>query len=399
MVEVKQVYVQARTELLLPFIKETWITAMLSNSSDEPMPRKGAGSGNGSSSSSANAQLRHNLQAGLGSSLPPNMSLCVAVRLAYTTLLRVTQLEQQLFESLFNVDRTLQSKEQASRQGAAMASTSHARFLENNSEVFVIIENMSNVTRDFLRPYLIKEKNVDELCKVIATLSEDVRSQMLAMPVPRPLLEHLLKGLDCTVNDAKERLSYCAENQIRKEVHLFEPMHSHLNYPDLLEQKEGLVAHTASDLTPDSDPDLGSGGLPLPPESGGGKEVVDVYQTWYPPMRHTLSILSKLYGVVEMSVFEDFARRGVDACVAALKAGAEKVKRKSGASSEGSLHGDLFLVRHLLILREQLVPFEIRLQSMGKVTPSMPALPRARIALYLVFSSFICHHHSIPYTI
>eukprot|EP01036_Dinobryon_divergens_P027874 gene27874-36723_t len=60
--------------------------------------------------------------------------------------------------------------------------------------------------------------------------------------------------------------------------------------------------------------------------------VADVYETWYPPMRSTLSLLSKLYGVVEMAVFEDFARRSI-----------------------GALHGDLFLVRHLLILREQLV--------------------------------------------
>jgi hypothetical protein len=46
--------------------------------------------------------------------------------------------------------------------------------------------------------------------------------------------------------------------------------------------------------------------------------AADAYTTWYPPMRYTLSLLSKFVGVVEMCVFEDFARRGVDLCVVSL---------------------------------------------------------------------------------
>jgi len=140
------------------------------------------------------------------------------------------------------------------------------------------VESIANTTRDFLRPFIIRESSVDELCRVVAALSEDVRSQMLgefivwrlecieccilnvsvvcyswwfvyyknvcdrkktlrlwsmncthkhtslhiasyyahitcfipysAMPVPGALLKLLLNGLDGTVNDAKERLSY-----------------------------------------------------------------------------------------------------------------------------------------------------------------------------------------------
>lgn len=96
--------------------------------------------------------------------------------------------------------------------------------------------------------------------------------------------------------------------------------------------------------------------------SSGGGGGGDVYQTWYPPMRNALSLLSKLYGVVELSVFEDFARRAIDLCVQALKKGSEGVKR-----GHPGLHGDLFLVRHLLMLREQLTPFELRMQSTEKM--------------------------------
>jgi hypothetical protein len=47
------------------------------------------------------------------------------------------------------------------------------------------------------------------LC-VFVRQAEDVRSQMAAMAVPRPLLKRLVRALDRTVSDAQERLAYCA---------------------------------------------------------------------------------------------------------------------------------------------------------------------------------------------
>lgn len=87
----------------------------------------------------------------------------------------------------------------------------------------------------------------------------------------------------------------------------------------------------------------------------------DISRTWYPPLRHTLSLLSLLFGVVDPAVFEDLARRGVAALIESLTRGAVGVRRW-----RDQLHGDLFLVRHLLILREQLLPFDISLQSIEK---------------------------------
>lgn len=60
-------------------------------------------------------------------------------------------------------------------------------------------------------------------------------------------------------------------------------------------------------------------------------------------------------------MFEDVARRAVSACIATLVKGAAGVRRW-----KNQLHGDLFLVRHLLILREQLLPFDMNLQSIER---------------------------------
>jgi len=214
---------------------------------------------------------------------------------------------------------------------------------------------------------IIKESDVDELCRVVTTLAEDVRSQMVGMNVPQVLLTQLLKGLDRTVSDAQERLSYCAEIRLRQHVQLFEPSKEDLAYPEILQKRASSSANASSESSTAPPPAASSSEEAVVPaaatERGGGGENDDVSKTWYPPLRQTLALLSKLYGVVEPGVFEDFARRAVDFCVQTLKAGSAGVKKRGSGSS---LHGDLFLVRHLLVLREQLLPFEIRLQGVER---------------------------------
>lgn len=76
---------------------------------------------------------------------------------------------------------------------------------------------------------------------------------------------------------------------------MFEPISSQLAYPELLHHDETALVS--------------------PSESSAQRGMDDVSRTWYPPLKSTLALLSKLYGVVEMAVFEDFARRGVFLCV------------------------------------------------------------------------------------
>jgi hypothetical protein len=101
--------------------------------------------------------------------------------------------------------------------------------------------------------------------------------------------------------------------------------------------------------------------LPFSLPSSQDDSSQDISRSWYPPLKHTLSLLSMLYGVVDSTVFEDLARRGVAACIDTLIKGAAGVRRW-----KNQLHGDFFLVRHLLILREQLLPFDMNLQSIEK---------------------------------
>lgn len=370
LLEVKQAYTVLRVELLLPFIKEAWIASLSLARSQSSVPSS-LGSGTNLASIVEESKGMNTQSVSRSAAAPAltaaqqqqYLSLSVALRHVFATLIRVAQLEHQLFESLFQQD---------SQKGASNGSTSTSpravningngigyslqkvsSFRNNGasndqaaaiSELVEVVENVANATRDFLRPLIIKESSVDELCRVISVLSEDMQAQITVLPVPSSLIKMLLSSLEITVNDAKERLTYCAETKLRQDVQLFVPFPSHLSYPDILESYEEKKKQPNNDG-----------------QSSSQMQQQEVYLTWYPPMRQTLSLLSKLYQVVAPPVFEDFARRSIEMCVDSLRTGADGVRRRGVA-----IHGDLFLVRHLMILREQLVPFEIRLQSTEK---------------------------------
>ena len=86
-----------------------------------------------------------------------------------------------------------------------------------------------------------------------------------------------------------------------------------------------------------------------------------MYNSWFPPMRTVLRVLSKIFRVVEPIVFEDMARTAVQSCTASLKHGAAYIQKR-----KGNLDSDLFLVKHLLILREQLSPFDLEWQTVER---------------------------------
>jgi hypothetical protein len=297
MQEVKQTYVSIRNELLLTFVKEIGLSKLIEKKSE---------SGKGTAGPATTS------------------SLCPGIRHAYSVLLRVAQLEQQLFDSLFRVNpnsAVVTASPRSSPRGSEAptpkffsseehdgSSTPGSYYSAGSSEeVMKIVECLCNIVGDDLRPFIIRESSVDELCRIVTTLSEDVRSQIVALNTSgaatnfsfnAALTKKLVQGLDLTISDTQERLAYCAETQLRLQVQLFDPLPSHLAYPDLLENAAQLRAQATTQ-----------------PTATATSHVEDLSRTWYPPLKHSLSLLSKLFGVVEKSVFEDFARRCVSACV------------------------------------------------------------------------------------
>lgn len=91
----------------------------------------------------------------------------------------------------------------------------------------------------------------------------------------------------------------------------FRPAPEHLDYPRMLLQARGDPRGASS-----ADQALsGPGTQAASPPPGAA------YTTWYPPLRSTLQVLSKVYRAVDMGVFEDLAQLAVAACAETMKVG------------------------------------------------------------------------------
>ncbi|KAM6583691.1 hypothetical protein CsatB_010693 [Cannabis sativa] len=220
-------------------------------------------------------------------------------------LMQVCQLEQQLFDHFFPASS------------------------EDVSSLAPLIDPLSTYLYDTLRPKLIHETNIDFLCELVDILKVEVlgeqqsrRSESLSGL--RPTLQRILA-------DVHERLTFRARTHIRDEIANYLPLNEDLDYPAKLEQSAEKKPETAS-----------------------ADENQDVFKSWYPPLEKTLSCLSKLYRCLEPAVFTGLAQEAVEFCSESIQKASKLITKRSSP-----MDGQLFLIKHLLILREQIAPFDI----------------------------------------
>ncbi|WOK92079.1 conserved oligomeric Golgi complex subunit 3 [Canna indica] len=219
-------------------------------------------------------------------------------------LMQVCQLEHQLFEHFF-------------------ASSS-----ADVSSLSPLINPLSTYLYDTLRPKLIHEANLDSLCELVDILKVEVLGEQLSrrgesLAGLRPTLERILA-------DIHERLTFCARTHIREEIANYRPSDEDLDYPAKLEQ--------SIDATSSSSVDYNS----------------DMFKTCYQPLEKTVSCLSKLYHCLEPAVFTGLAQEAVEFCSISIQNASKSISKRSS-----TMDGQLFLIKHLLFLREQIAPFDI----------------------------------------
>ncbi|ONK74925.1 uncharacterized protein A4U43_C03F11520 [Asparagus officinalis] len=221
---------------------------------------------------------------------------------AYLT--QVCQLEHQLFAHFFPV---------SSKEVSGLAP---------------LVDPLCTYLYDIIRPKLIYEANLDTLCELADILKIEVLGEQLGRH------SESLAGLRATLQrilaDIHERLTFCARTHIRDQIANFHPSEEDLDYPARLE----IFTETTSGVAVDDNS--------------------DIFKTWYPPLEKTLSCLSKLYHCLEPPVFTGLAQEAVEFCSISIQNASKLVTKKSS-----TLDGQLFLVKHLLILREQIAPFDI----------------------------------------
>ncbi|XP_058108696.1 conserved oligomeric Golgi complex subunit 3 [Magnolia sinica] len=219
-------------------------------------------------------------------------------------LMQVCQLEHQLFDHFFPSSSA------------------------DVSSLAPLIYPLCTYLYDTLRPKLIHEANLDCLCELVDILKVEVLGEQLSrrsesLAGLRPTLQRILA-------DVHERLTFRARTHIRDEIANYFPFDEDLDYPAKLERSVETTSGTTVD------------------------ENSDIFKTWYPPLEKTLSCLSKLYRSLESEVFTGLAQEAVEVCSISIQKASKLIVKRSSP-----MDGQLFLIKHLLILREKISPFDI----------------------------------------
>lgn len=250
-------------------------------------------------------------------------------------LMRVCQLELQLFEQFFPKSK------------------------DHPDMLAPLMDPLCVILYDVLRPLIIQLQDMDDLCELIDILKHEVLGEQLlkrgsGVEALRPTLSRCLA-------DVQERLIYRCQAFIKDEVGSFVPTPDDIESCTKLEQLPG--PETASNgAAADGNNDHGaSNGETRNGDAGHGAssstaaaQHIQGHTQVYKPLRHTLLCLSKLYRAVDSKTFGGLAQEAVSACTLSIQQASRLVARK-----HGPLDAQLFMIKHLLFLREQIAPFDV----------------------------------------
>jgi len=228
------------------------------------------------------------------------------------------------------------------------------------------LERLCLVLYDSLRPLIIHVTHLETLAELTAILRNEVVGQHCQS---HPQLTAFRRVAGQMLQDVQERLVYRTSVYIRSDILGYAPAPGDLAYPEKLEMMEAIAEQLAakeeerrghsrqnssSSIVSTTSMEVGaltSGGA----KTYSGTSPADLHGMWYPPVRRALLTLSKLYRCLEKPIFTGLSQEVLSACLENVANAASSI---SNAKGKQSSDGQLFEIKHLLILREQIAPFQ-----------------------------------------
>ncbi|KAJ7637031.1 Sec34-like family-domain-containing protein [Roridomyces roridus] len=234
-----------------------------------------------------------------------------------------------------------------------------AFFSSGEEQLYQYLETLCDYLYDDLRPRILHEPRLTALCEVCTVLqalmvldvaapdAESSDDETLNLELEKPRQKgnkglgqlHISHLLEMVLQDAQTRLFFKAQAVIQSDMRFYVPKPEDLAYPDKLVSTDGGLAFDGKEKA--SFRELFRG------------PALERQDTWFPTLQKTVWVLSQLHDFVNPAIFEDIAQEAVSLCRQSLIVASDMIKQRSaGSTAGGTLDGDLFLVRHLLILKE-----------------------------------------------
>ncbi|TTH08274.1 Conserved oligomeric Golgi complex subunit 3 [Bagarius yarrelli] len=213
-----------------------------------------------------------------------------------------------------------------------------------------LLEKLCMSLYDVLRPLIIHVVHLETLSELCSILKNEM------------LEDHVHNNIVCVdavvkqmLEDVQERLVYRTHIYIQTDISGYNPAPGDLAYPDKLQMME-KIAQSLKEEQAKLDNSFSNVQLEESDsrkiEKTGGVSPADLHGMWYPTVRRTLLCLSKLYRCIDRAVFQGLSQEALSACILSLIKASEFISK-----NKSKIDGQLFLIKHLLIMREQIAPF------------------------------------------
>lgn len=246
------------------------------------------------------------------------------------------------------------------------------------------IEAICRLLYDMLRPIVIHNPHLETLAELCTILKVEMIEERCSV-VPAVVSEEgtsfdprsgFVRVIGELVGDVAERIVYRAMLYGQTDIAGYKPAPGDLAYPEKLEMMKTIELATRKEDEEKAEKEEGaaerkdsSSTRPSPAPIS----AVDLHCLWYPTVRRTVMCLAKLYRCLDIAVFQSLARDLLAMCTESLEAAslhiAASPSKKTGHTKK--LDGELFLVKHLLILREQTTPYR---QAAHRADATLPTL-------------------------
>uniref|UniRef100_A0A182I8B5 Conserved oligomeric Golgi complex subunit 3 n=1 Tax=Anopheles arabiensis TaxID=7173 RepID=A0A182I8B5_ANOAR len=245
-------------------------------------------------------------------------------------------------------------------------------FAKHSAQLSIYMEGLCTILYDTLRPYIIRIDHLETLAEICSILKVEMLDEHVSYSPES--LEAFAKIVYQLLQDVQERIGFRAQNYLESDIRNYRPSAGDLAYPEKLEMMESIALSLQENQNPhvhlrrvDSRSSIASGmsvaSLEATPPSAtdsvlkvrtGGSSPADMHGMWYPTVRRTLVCLSRLYRCIDKTIFQSLSQQALAHCIYSVSTAASQI-----AQNRTTIDGELFEIKHLLILREQIAPFRV----------------------------------------
>uniref|UniRef100_A0A182N6H8 Conserved oligomeric Golgi complex subunit 3 n=1 Tax=Anopheles dirus TaxID=7168 RepID=A0A182N6H8_9DIPT len=244
-------------------------------------------------------------------------------------------------------------------------------FAKPSAQVIIYMEGLCTILYDTLRPYIIRIDHLETLAEICSILKVEMLDEHVSYSPDA--LEAFAKIVYQLLQDVQERIGFRAQNYLESDIRNYRPSAGDLAYPEKLEMMESIALSLQETQNPhphlrrvDSRSSITSGmslaSLDTTAPAADavlkarptGNSPADLHGMWYPTVRRTLVCLSRLYRCIDKSIFQSLSQQALAHCIHSVSTAAGQI-----AQNRTTIDGELFEIKHLLILREQIAPFRV----------------------------------------